>query len=192
MFTSPTSYFHDQRSTQNCWEPDYLYCNRETTHCPTLSIDQWWSVESRNEAKLGDTSFWTDFEVQISRGDGHCFMHSVTRFFEELEVTNDITKLYEILKRLEVETVSNIDYYMPFIPGVSKDQLIREMRLYINDTFCDTKFGDIVPLITSKSLAIYIMIISEMENGEFSAVFVHPWEYEKAKAIIFVYKSGDH
>ena len=97
------------------------------------------------------------------------------------------------MKRLEVETVSNIDNYIPFIPGISKDQLIREMRLYINDKVYDTKFGDLVPLITSNSLAIYIMIISEMENGEFSTTdFVHPRENEKAKAIKFVYKSGDH
>ena len=149
-------------------------------------------LESRIKKKLGDTSFWTDFEVQISRGDGHCFMHSVTRFFEELEVTSDITKLHQVSKRLEVETVSNIDYYIPFIPCISNDQLIREMSLYINDKVYDTKFGDLAPLITSNSLAIHIMIISEMENGEFSTDFVHPRENEKAKAIIFVYKSGDH
>ena len=102
------------------------------------------------------------FEIHASPGDGHCFLHSVLRLFNMLTYTSMIS-LSESLSDIKSETISNsatyTPFYTPFYNDSSFTQLISEMKMFVENIIYDTRFGDMVPLITANVLATNIIII---------------------------------
>ena len=146
------------------------------------------------KTKINDQSFWRDFNIHASPGDGHCFMHSVLRFLHNMPVINlSIPCLRNVFELLKLETISNIGYYTPFYDNFTKDQLLNQMKMYITDKVYDTRYGDLVPLVTSNALNIGIVIIEKMANGQHDVRIVQPRQNIISNtSLIYVYKCGDH
>ena len=91
-------------------------------------------LESYVKMKINDQSFWFDFDIHASPGDGHCFMHSVLQFLYKMPVTNPsklcLRNVFELMK---LETISNIGYYASFYVDTTRDQVIKQMKLYITN-----------------------------------------------------------
>ena len=65
--------------------------------------------ESYVKTKINDRSFWCDFNIHASPGDGHGFMQSVLQFLHEMPVTNPSKPcLRNVFELMKLETISNI------------------------------------------------------------------------------------
>ena len=63
----------------------------------------------------------------------------------------------------------------------------------ITDKVYDTRYGDLVPLVTSNALNIGIVIIEKMANGQHDVRIVQPRQnIISSTRLIYVYKCGDH
>ena len=101
--------------------------------------------------------------------------------------------LRNVFELLKLETISNIGYYTPFYDNFTKDQLLNQMKMYITDKVYDTRYGDLVPLVTSNALNIGIVIIEKMANGQHDVRIVQPRQNIISNtSLIYVYKCGDH
>ena len=108
------------------------------------------------------------FEIHASPGHGHCFLHSVLRFYN-MSTYTDMISLSELLADIKSETISNsatyTPFYIPFYNDSSFTQLNSEMKMFVENKIDDTRFGDMVPLITANVLATNIIIIYKRECG---------------------------
>ena len=85
------------------------------------------------------------FEIYISPGDGHCFLHSIVRYLNTC-MPNMIMSLSALKSIIRSETTSNSHIYSSVYRGSSTTQLFAEMELYVNNRIFETLFGDILCL----------------------------------------------
>ena len=150
-------------------------------------------LESYVKTKINDRSFWFDFDNHNSPGDDHCFMHSLLQFLHKMPVAN-LSKLclWNVFELMKLETISSIGYYAPFYVDTTRDQVIKERKLYITNKIYNTRSGD-VPLVTSKALHTGTVILEKMNNGEHDVHIVQPKEcINDCTKLMYVYKFGDH
>ena len=65
---------------------------------------------------------------------------------------------------MELETISIVGYFAPFYTGVTEDQVINQMKLYITDKIYNTHYGDLVSSVTSNTFNTGVIVI-EMNKG---------------------------
>ena len=98
----------------------------------------------------------------------------------------------KLLEDILVETEQNIDTYRCFFDDRSITQLRFQMHDYVWNKNYDSRFGDLIPLITANFLNTNIMII-ENESGANTLQLVVPTTNQgNASSHILLFKKDDH
>ena len=131
------------------------------------------------------------FEIHASTGDGHCFLHSVVQFLDMSTYTNAMS-LSELLADINSERISNsaryTPFYTPFYSDSSITQLNAEMKMFVENKIYNTRFGDMVPLITTNVLVTNLI---KRVCGRLASRNVQPSKNDHPTKTIIVHKSPD-
>ena len=95
-----------------------------------------------------------------------------------------------LMDLIRVEIFENCNRYLPYVEDMSRDNLFLVFYDYVYNKNYNIAFGDLVPVITSHSLGMEIMIVYK-QGDETMTVFIkhrenHPCEH------LFIFKDGDH
>ena len=97
-----------------------------------------------------------------------------------------------LLEAIRRETVANCDKYLPFVYSMPKAHFFYEMNRYIYERVYDSKYGDLVPLITANALSINIIIVSKTDNCYSSRTVQSSHKSGTNHPSVMVLKTGDH
>ena len=90
----------------------------------------------------------------------------------------NMISLSELLADIKSDTISNSATYTPFYTPLYNDssftQLNSKMKMFVENRIYDTRFDDMVPLITANVLATNIIIIYKRECGRLAYRTVQP------------------
>ena len=145
---------------------------------------QTWLQENVNE-----TIFWSHFQKKKSPGDGHCFVYSVIIYYAACDALG-ILKYDKLLECILVETEQNIDTYRCFFDDRSITQLRFQIHDYVWNKNYDSRFGDLMPLITANLLNTNINIIEEESGANTLQLVVPTTNQGNASSHIFAFKKG--
>ena len=147
---------------------------------------QTWLQENVNE-----TIFWSHFQKKKSPGDGHCFVYSVINYYTACYALGNL-EYDKLLEDILVETEQNIDTYICFFDDRSIAQLRFQMHGYVWNKNYDSRFGDLIPLITANFLNTNIMIIEEESGANTLQLVVPTTNQGNASSHILLFKKDDH
>ena len=142
-----------------------------------------------------NSSFWEDFKLIKSKGDGHCFMYSLEVAINALPFCKACLTHYskdKLLNKLKHEFMHNITEYLPYTDEYPAKNLYRGMMDYVNKKLYDSSFGDLVPIVMSNALKLFIIIVEcEASSGNLRIIPVG----EKFKCYgdcVLIFKNGHH
>ena len=150
--------------------------------CPS----QTWLQENVNEK-----NFWSHFQKKKSPGDGHCFVYSVMNYFAACDALDNL-EYNKLLEDILFETEQNIDTYRCFFDDRSIAQLRFQMHDYVRNKNYDSRFGDLIPLITANLLNTNIMMIKEESGANTLELVVPTTNQGNASSHILLFKRDDH
>ena len=142
---------------------------------------------------LNCNTFWSNYRVVKSPGDGHCFIHSAANYLNvNSSKPTPFGDVSVILKYLSDETVHNSDRYVDFIDGTGHGSLLQGLNEYVNDRRYDTSFGGLVPTNIANALSVNLLIIEN--NGSQFEVKLIECQYSKIDHphVLMFFKTGLH
>ena len=123
--------------------------------------------------------------------DGHCFVHSVINCNSVCHGLGNL-QYGKFLEDIVDETERNVDTYRCFVDDRSITQLRVQMHDYVRNKKYNSRYGDLVLLITANLLNVNIMII-EHDSGANTLRHVAPTVHQgMALGLILLYKKEDY
>ena len=135
--------------------------------------------------------FWSHFQKKKSPGDGHCFVYSVINYYAACDALGNL-EYDKLLEDILVETEQNIDTYGCLFDDRSTTQLRFQMHDYVWNKNYDSRFGDLIPLITANLLNANIMIIEEESGANTLQLVVPTTNQGNASSHILLFKNDYH
>ena len=128
-----------------------------------------------------------------SPGDGHCLLHSVvTSWNRQLPACPSIN-LEKLKSSIFIETVNNIDKYIPFHEPPETNSMLKGMRKYLLSRSYNQSYGDIVPSVIANALKQKVTVINEdVSSGTICNIDIVPDNAIDNTTTLLVHRSGDH
>ena len=136
-------------------------------------------------------SFWNNYELIKSLGNGHCFIHSVVVSYNSQIVNKPSINGETLLNSIIRETISNSQRYVNYYDDECFDVLFSDMRKYVDHKQYNSLFGDIVLLIVVTVLQINIIIVEMDQNIIITTKITCPDDVRNCDHI-YISKSGEY
>ena len=121
---------------------------------------------------INSESFWQNYEIVKSRGDGHCFIYcAVSSLRCQHNMLHDAEA---VLRYITHESLDNIHRYMYLFESVQMFEL--EMFNYINEKTYDSSYVDLLPHFLANALRLPIIVICQKDDAyDYTAIpgFLH-------------------
>ena len=110
---------------------------------------------------INSESFWQNYEIVKSRGDGHCFIYSAV---SSLRYQHNMSLDAEaVLRYITHESLNNVHRYMYLFESVQTFEL--EMFNYINEKTYNSAYVDLLPHCLANALRLSIGMICQKDDA---------------------------
>ena len=140
---------------------------------------------------INSESFWQNYEIVKSRGDGHCFIYSAV---SSLRYQHNMSLDAEaVLRYITHESLNNVHRYMYLFESVQTFEL--EMFNYINEKTYDSSYVDLLPHFLANALRLPIIVICQKDDAyDYNAI---PYTDDNnqlvfGQNVLLLFKNGLH
>ncbi len=130
--------------------------------------------------------------VLRSHGDGHCLIYSVCSSWTGQLYPTPAIDPEHVQSHIFIETVNNVDQYVPFIQPANRLSLITRLKGYLINKHYNQSFGDILPAIISNALQVSLNIFHENSGHDYERITVDPWVNRDNQGHVDIHRSRDH
>ena len=143
---------------------------------------------------LSDKSFWSVFDIDKTKGNGHCFIYALDMSLRS-QLPSLLSQNYtSLLRLLQDETNQNADMYVTLIGDADKEGMALMMENYVYSKHYKNKYADLLPFIMSNALQLEIIVIEYHDDKVFKKLYhFHPRTSREKRCLpLLLLKCRDH
>ena len=131
-----------------------------------------------------------NWRIAQSPGDGHCLIYSTISSWNSQLCNHPPINATWLLDAIRREFNNNRDRYIDFLIDLEKEEIDRQLSLYLLDKRYNLDIVDVIPPIISNILDVTLKIINEQTNNTCDVIDVYP--VHATNGVLAVHRFGDH
>ena len=131
-----------------------------------------------------------NWRIAQSPGDGHCLIYSTISSWNSQLCNHPPINTPWLLDAIRREFNNNRDRYIDFLIDLEKEEIDRQLSLYLLDKRYNLDIVDVIPAVISNILDVTLKIINEQTNNTCDVIDVYP--IQATNGVLAVHRFGDH
>ena len=131
-----------------------------------------------------------NWRIAQSPGDGHCLIYSTISSWNSQLCNHPSINTTWLLDAIRREFNNNRDRYIGFLIDLEKEEIDRQLSLYLLDIRYNLDIVDVIPAVISNILDVTLKIINEQTNNTCDVIDVYP--IQATNGVLAVHRLGDH
>ena len=101
-------------------------------------------------------------KLNISPGDGHCFLYSFVTSWNSQHTSHKFVDLHELKCNLFVEGVQNFNYYSCFLTDQSPAHYFMVLKKYLLSRSYNLDLVDVIPTMAANAFGVNLNIFNQI------------------------------